>query len=348
MIVIIIAGGAGSRLWPLSTPQYPKHLLKLDGSERSLLQSTYDRATKVGDEVFVISDNSHVHHVVEQLPELNTDHIMSEPDRRGTANCIIGALAQLDSKVDPETPIAFVHADHYIRDLQGFEHSFELAGRVSSEQNKLTLVGVEPDTPSTVFGYIHKGEIVDESNFVFTIESFKEKPDHETALRYLKSGDYLWNCGYFVGSIRTFERTMQESAPDLFSDYEALRSVKHSAEKFADTYLGLSEKVIDIALIEKAKDLLVVPASFDWMDVGSYSDMHRAVESDESGNHLYGAVTAEELTNSFVQNYENKPLAVVGLDNIVVINTPSGILVARKDIAKTIGEISKRIEGDKS
>src|SRR5438445_10934314 len=156
MIVVIIAGGSGTRLWPLSTPDYPKHLLKINGSDASLLEATYQRARKLTENIYVVTDSSHVEHVREQLDELPAEAFIVEPARRGTANCIVAALAHISQKHDTQEPIAFIHADHYIRDTAGFTYSFRLAERVATREKRIVLVGVEPDKPATGFGYIEK------------------------------------------------------------------------------------------------------------------------------------------------------------------------------------------------
>jgi mannose-1-phosphate guanylyltransferase/mannose-6-phosphate isomerase len=340
MIIVIIAGGSGTRLWPLSTPDYPKHLLKINSDDRSLLQHTYDRAHNLTDKVYVVSDASHIKHVKEQLPELPTEAFIVEPARRGTANCIVAALAIISKNHDPDEPIASIHADHYIRDTDGFQHSFKVATEVSQANKKIVLVGVEPDYPATSFGYIEKGDVLNDDQFVHTVQSFTEKPALDVAKKYLASGRYLWNCGYFVGSINTFKDKMQTFAPDLFQNYQKLSAA--TPENFEQVYLDLTNEAIDYALIEKVQDLLVVPASFDWMDLGSFGDLHKATGGDEQGNHTYGRVELESATNSFVHNLVDTPLAVVGLDDVVVINTPSGTLVARKDMSQKVGEVSKR------
>ncbi len=341
MIVVIIAGGSGTRLWPLSTPDYPKHLLKINGDDRSLLQHTYDRARKLTDKIYVVSDSSHIEHVRKQLSELPEEAFIVEPARRGTANCIVAALAIIAKLHDPDEPIASIHADHYIRDIVGFMHSFKVATEVSTANKRIVLVGVEPDHPSTAFGYIEKDDLFDETNFVYGVGSFKEKPAHDVAQEYVASGKYLWNCGYFVGSVNTFKQKMEQYAPELFDNYEKLAAA--APADYEDVYLSLTSEAIDYALIEKVPDLLVVPASFDWMDLGSFGDLHKAIGGDEQGNHAQGKVEMEEVTNSYVNNQEDKPVAVIGLDNVVVINTPQGILVARKDLAQQVGVVSKRI-----
>ena len=342
MIVAIIAGGSGTRLWPLSTPEFPKHLLTVGGSDKSLLQSTYDRAKKIGTEVYVVSEISHIQAVKDQLPELSDDHFIVEPARRGTANCIIMALAHIAKNHDANEPIAFLHADHYIRDTAGFAHSFRTAERMAQEQGKIVLVGVEPDYPATGFGYIKKDGLVDETAFVHNVDSFKEKPDFETAQAYLKSGDYLWNCGYFVGSVATFKNKMETYAPDLLESYNKLSSA--ATDELQDTYLSLESDAIDYALIEKVQDLLVVPADFDWMDLGSFADIAKVAQSDSNGNFKAGDVEIEDVKNSYIENQDaTKPVAVIGLDNVVVVNTPDGILVTRKDLSQKVGDIAKRI-----
>jgi mannose-1-phosphate guanylyltransferase len=340
MIVVIIAGGSGTRLWPLSTPDYPKHLLTINGEQRSLLQKTYERAMLIASEIYVITEAGHAHLVKEQLPDLSEDKFIIEPARRGTASCIVAALVYLNSKIDSQEPVAFLAADHYIRDVQGFEHSFKIAGDVSRRDAKIVLVGIEPDYPATGFGYIQKDQIIHEDLFVYSVKDFKEKPDHDTARTYLHSGNYLWNCGYFVGSIDTFKQSMQKYAPKLADDYRGLLS---AGDNYDHVYLGFENTSIDYALIEHVEDLLVVPASFDWMDLGSFGDLHKAADSDLLGNHIHGEVYIDDVENSFIKNYGDRPVAVIGLDNIVVINTKDGVLVARKDLAQKVGDISKEI-----
>ncbi len=340
MIVVIIAGGSGTRLWPLSTPDYPKHLLKIGSGELSLLQQTYQRAKKLSDSIYIVSEVSHIQHVKEQLSDLPDANFIVEPGRRGTANCIIASLDYISKKHDQDEPIVILSSDHFIRDTNGFIDSFKAASVISVNEKKIVLVGAEPDYPAIGFGYIQKDGSIDSNKYVYKVHSFKEKPDFETAKTYLKSGNYLWNCGYFVGSVSTFIQEMKDNAPNLYANY--LRLTKASAQEYDQTYLEFENVTIDYGLIEKVKDLLVVHASFDWMDLGSFSDIYRAVDSDENGNHIQGRVETEEVENSYIQNNEDKPIAVIGLDNIVVVNTPSGILVARKDLSQKVGEVSKR------
>lgn len=346
MITVIIAGGSGTRLWPLSTSKYPKHLLKLT-SERTMLQQAFDRAKKLGETIYVVTEASHAEHVREQLSELHEDAFLIEPGRRGTAHCIVFALDAIARKHDKNKPVAFIHSDHHVRDTDGFARSFYVAGRTSTENNEITLIGIEPNFAATGFGYIERDGAIDEASGVYNVESFKEKPDYETARQYVESGKYLWNCGYFVGSVDTFLNEMERSAPELKASFDALSSAGEvGSEEYNQTYLALDNQVIDIALIEKAKSLAVVAASFDWMDVGSFKDLHDAVSRDEQNNYFHGeGINPIDVESVFIRNEEKKPIAVIGLDNIVVVNTPDGILVARKDVSHRTGEVAKKLQG---
>lgn len=343
MITIIIAGGSGTRLWPLSTPDYPKHLLSLTG-RRSLLRYTFERAKTLSDKICVLTDASHAKHVQNQLPELNKNCFIIELGRRGTANCIVAALSHVSQRFDSGEPIAFLAADHYVRDTAGFTLSFKVAGKAAKETNRIVLIGVEPTYPATGFGYIQKDGTFDEKSLMYNVDSFKEKPDYKTARQYVATGDYLWNCGYFVGTLEAFLASMKKHATKLYKNYEALNKTPNQAD-FNKVYLGFESESIDYALMEKVNNLLVVPAGFDWMDLGSFSDLHKAVESDEQGNHRKGKnIEIDDVENSFIQNYEDKAIAVVGLDNVVIVNTKNGLLIARKDNVQKIGEVSKRFQ----
>lgn len=348
MIIVIIAGGSGTRLWPLSTSEYPKHLLKLTG-ERSLLQSAYDRASNLGNQVYIVTEASHANHVRQQLPELADDRFLIEPGRRGTAHCILFALDYIARNHSHDEPVGFIHSDHHIRDIDGFVRSFNIAGRVSGERNEISLIGIEPNHAATGFGYIERGDILDTDGGVSIVESFKEKPDYETAQQYLESGRYVWNAGYFVGSVNTFLDEIKSSAPELEANYRKLSSIpSFGDESYNAAYLELDNQVIDVALIEKARGLSVVAASFDWVDVGSFKDLHDTVSQDAAGNHVSGAaVHALDVENTYIRNETDTPIAVIGLDNIVVVNTPDGILVARKDMSPRVGEIAKKIAAEK-
>lgn len=346
MITVIIAGGSGTRLWPLSTSHKPKQLLALT-TERTMVQQAYDRSQQLGDTVYVVTEASHASELRGQLPELSDRAFLIEPGRRGTAHCIVFALDYIARHHDKDEPVAFIHSDHNVRDVAGFRRSFKTAARISAERGEITLIGIEPTFPSTGFGYIKREEIIEEDTGVYHVESFKEKPNYDTAQSYVNSGEYLWNCGYFVGSVNTFLKEITRSSPELQVSYEKLATLKeHGDDVYNETYLSFNSQVIDIALIEKAQGLAVVSASFDWMDIGNFKDLHDVVAKDEENNYLHGEnIHAIEVENVYIRNEEaDKPVAVIGLDNVVVVNTPDGILVSRKDMSFRTGEVAKKIQ----
>lgn len=318
-----------------------------------MVQNTYMRASLMSEKVYVVPDISHAHHVKEQLPGMSEDRFIVEPGRRGTANCIVAALAHVAKRHDHDEPVVFLSADHHIRDTSGFVRSFQLAAETSRQNNGITLIGIEPNQPATGFGYIERDSEIESMPNVHRVKSFTEKPDFPTAKKYIASGNYLWNCGYFVGSVSTFLREMEESAPELKKNYEKLLAIEDvKSEEYKETYLSFKNEVIDVALIEKAKNLTVISANFDWLDLGSFNDLHTANESNEKGNHLRGEkIYAQEVENAYIRNEEDKPVIVIGLDNVAIVNTPSGILVARKDLSQKVGDIVKKMnalqEGNK-
>jgi mannose-1-phosphate guanylyltransferase/mannose-6-phosphate isomerase len=348
MIAVIIAGGKGSRLWPLSTNDYPKHLLKIHG-DKSLLQYTYDRAKTVADKIFVITENSHVNQVAEQLPELKLgETIVSEPGRRGTASCIVYALSHISKSIPDANnePIVFMHADHLIRDISGFTDSVRYAATVSEAEKSIVLLGVEPTYPATGFGYIERGanEAVDSKQPFYQVAAFKEKPDLALATQYLESGRYLWNMGFFVAPLEVFTESMRLYAPDLFTNYQTL--LQASEEVVNEAYLTFVDQPIDTALIERIETghLFVVAGTFDWMDVGSFGDLHASYAHDEDQNYIEGYAAVENVHDAYIVNKTEVPLAVIGLDNVVVVNTPNGILVANKSQAQKVKEVVQKLK----
>lgn len=346
MIILIVAGGSGTRLWPLSVSDYPKHLLVING-DRSLLQNTFERAKSITsvDKIYISTEKSHSDHVAEQLPELKSDQIIIEPARRDTMPCILNALQFISTRHSHDEPIASIHADHHIRDIAGFGQGLRVAAEVSSQHKRVTLMGVEPTHPDTKYGYIQKGTIFKGEDFVYEISNFKEKPEYDIANKYFESGEFLWNMGYFVAPYSVFEKEIIDSADTHWSkQLSRLKSAKTAAERDA-IYLDFQKEPIDIALMEKVPNLLVMPGAFDWMDVGSFDDVHKVSSQDESGNACFGSnVQLVESEQMYVRNEEDKPVAVIGLDNITVVNTKHGLLVMRTDRSQKVKEVVEKIK----
>jgi mannose-1-phosphate guanylyltransferase len=208
-------------------------------------------------------------------------------------------------------------------------------------------MGVKPTYPSTGFGYIQMGKKVGKSKGLFELNQFVEKPNKPTAQKYFKSGKYLWNTGYLTGTIKTFEREIKNHSPRLWNDYRKLKDV-HLAISRKRVYLDFISEPIDTALSEHVPDALVVSGDFDWADVGSFHDLHDVSQQDKTGNHIAGEnVELEDVSDSYVRNESNIPVAVIGVDKVAVIATENGILVTSKDKAQKVGDISKRLQQEK-
>jgi mannose-1-phosphate guanylyltransferase len=343
VIVVIIAGGSGTRLWPLSTQEYPKHLLNLT-NDKSLLQNTYERVKELSDTIFVVPEKSHVKHIYKQLPDISRKRVLDEPARRGTASCFVLALSEIKRQGHKNQPVFFLWADHLISDAKAFIKTAQDAAKIAHDQNKLVFMGVKPTYASTGFGYIKMGKKFKGGKDVNELKQFVEKPDKKTAQQYLKSGKYLWNTGYLIGTIDTFERELREHAPRLWNDYRELSSTFLPINR-RRLYMDFKSEPIDTALSEHVPDGLVVQGKFDWADVGSFHDLHDVSEQDKTGNHISGKkVELENVTDSYVRNEANVPVAVIGLDNVAVIATENGILVTNKEQAQKVGDISKRLQ----
>ena len=348
MIVLIVAGGSGTRLWPLSTPEYPKHLLTIVG-DKSLLQNTFERAKKLtsSNKIYISTEASHSDHVIEQLPELGHDQIIIEPARRDTMPCIMNALQFISTRHDVDEPIVSIHADHHIRDIKGFAQAIKQAGEVSAKHKRITLLGVEPTHADTKYGYIQKGKQFDNQYSIYEIVSFKEKPEHSIAQEYLESGEYLWNMGYFVAPFTVFNDKIRAYGENNWTEQLDRLNAASSATERDRIYLDFKKEAIDTALMEKVPDLLVMPGTFDWIDVGTFDDVHRVSLQDQDGNATKGNnIFVMDSSQTYVRNDSDLPIGVIGMDNVAIVNTKHGFLVMRMDQSSKVKDIVTRMQNE--
>jgi mannose-1-phosphate guanylyltransferase len=343
MIIVIIAGGSGTRLWPLSQADYPKHLLKLTG-EHSLLQNTYRRVCRLTDKIYVITEASHAEEVRKQLPELSQRQVIVEPARRGTASCFVLALATVYHQDKSDEPVVFLHADHHIVDEAGFALTVRVAAEASAQHQRITLIGIEPIYPATGFGYIEKKRLLEKTDGleVSEVARFKEKPDLKTAEQFVKSGDYLWNMGQFAAPPSTYLQAFTKNAPYLADAYDRIFNSIGRDSDVERAYLELMNIAIEYALLEHMSDLLAVGGKFDWSDVGSFFDLHKLVQ-DRDQNSLQGDIELIDCQDVMIHG-SDKPIVAIGLEGVVVVDSPNGLLVCAKDKAQLVGEAAKRLQ----
>lgn len=344
---IIMAGGTGSRLWPLSRQLNPKQFLKLCG-DTTLLQQTLSRLNGLETSTpAVICNEDHRFMVAEQLRQLTVKNasILLEPVGRNTAPAI--ALAALNATRNGQDPVLLVlAADHFIADQSAFQQAVKEAEELAL-QDKLVTFGIVPTQPETGYGYIQRGSALPEQGY--QVARFVEKPDSATAQGYLDSGDYYWNSGMFMFKASVYLQALQEFRPDILDAckhaFEAgsqdLDFVRVDAAAFADC----PDDSIDYAVMEKTRDAAVIPLDAGWSDIGSWSALWEIGTKDEQGNVCKGDVLNIGSSNSLVYA-ESKLVATVGVNNLVVVETKDAVLVAHKDRVQDVKKVVEAIKND--
>ncbi|HFD6683407.1 TPA: mannose-1-phosphate guanylyltransferase/mannose-6-phosphate isomerase [Providencia alcalifaciens] len=345
LLPVIMAGGSGSRLWPLSRSLYPKQFISLT-SKKTMLQETIARLKNVEHQPpLLICNEEHRFIVAEQLRQENFKHsgIILEPVGRNTGPAI--ALAAIKAMQNGDDPLLLVlAADHVIQDHASFTKSIEKA-ITSAEQGALITFGIVPTAPETGYGYIKKGNLVNES--AFQVERFVEKPDLNTAEQYITSNEYLWNSGMFLFKASCYVNELKKHAPEILSSCEL--ALKNSLSDLDFTRINAAifeacpEDSIDYAVMEKADNVLVVPMDAGWSDVGSFSSLWEVSPKDRQSNVIIGDVLTENTRNSYVYS-QSKLVSTVGVDNLVIIETKDAVLVANKDNVQDVKSIVNQLK----
>jgi mannose-1-phosphate guanylyltransferase/mannose-6-phosphate isomerase len=357
IIPVVLSGGAGTRLWPLSREQFPKQLLPLTGGGETMLQATVARTAGlpgVGAPV-VVCNEAHRFMVAEQLRQAGVEgtRIVLEPIGRNTAPAIalaahaaLGAAAASVDAADSDPLLLVLPADHVVRDVAAFQAAVR-AALPAAAAGRLVTFGVVPDAPETGYGYIRRAAVADGSGGVYPIDRFVEKPDLATAQGFLASGEYYWNSGMFLFGARRYLRELETQAPDIAAAVTAAFGAAKGDLDFlridAEAFAACRSDSIDYAVMEKTREAVVVPLAAGWSDVGSWSSLHAAVESDVDGNVLRGDVIAEDTRDSFVFS-ESRLVATVGLDSHVVVETKDAVLVAPRDRVQDVKALVARIK----
>jgi mannose-1-phosphate guanylyltransferase len=347
---VIIAGGKGERFWPQSRERRPKHLLPIVGGKPMLAQ-TLDRIRPVvpRKNTFVITSATQEKAVREVCPGLPRANIVAEPVGRDTAPAVALAAALVSAR-DPRGVFAVLPADHVIHDTAAYRRDLRAAFAAAASAPVLVTIGIRPDKPETGFGYIQRGEAWKEFGGcpVSRVKRFVEKPNLETARTYLASGDYAWNAGMFVWSAPVVADALAKHAPELSAGMKPVRAAlarrKPLAPVLKKIYPKLARISVDYALLEKSDNVVVVPATFDWDDVGIWPSVSRHCQRDANGNALRGPAIVESGRGNIVFSEAGHLTAVLGADDLIVVHTRDATLVAPKNRSQEIKRLLKRIE----
>jgi mannose-1-phosphate guanylyltransferase len=340
---IIMAGGSGTRFWPLSRKALPKQFLSLFGGT-SLLRQTYERIRPLfpDERIFVITNSRYINLVQAQLPELEAENIIGEVAAKNTAPCVAMA-ASLIKELDSDAVMAVLPSDHSIVDDDSFREILQLSMNQASATGALFTIGIQPDRPETGYGYIQYDKSSSVSAPVFPVKTFAEKPDLETAKSFLKSGDFLWNSGMFVWRADAIMREFDAHLPtvsNLCSDMVSSLDSVDRQEAIDSFYQSVVSISIDYGIMEKAGDVRVVPADIGWSDVGSWHAAWQLANKDENGNSINGSLVEMVGTkNSYVRNTGDKLIALVGMDDVIVVDTDDAILIMPREKSQEIRDL---------
>ncbi|WP_207511305.1 mannose-1-phosphate guanylyltransferase [Longitalea luteola] len=352
--VAIMAGGIGSRFWPMSRTNYPKQFLDILNTGKTLIQATYDRfaAFIPAENIYVVTSNEYINIVKKQLPQLPLQNILGEPSRKNTAPCIAYISYKLH-ELDPQASMIIAPSDHLILDPVAFNKvCLEALGFVG-EHNALVTLGIKPTYPNTGYGYIQYEQQAVSDN-VYKVKTFTEKPNLELAKTFIASGEFLWNAGIFVWQVKNILAAFEKHLPEMYDVFEAERTHFNTTEEIAAlqrVYPLCTNISIDFGIMEKADNVYVIPSSFGWSDLGSWNSAWENLEKDDRSNAYGGGnVIVFDTQGCMIQTPENKLVLLQGMEDFIVVDTNDVLLICKREkeqeIKEYVAEV-KRNKGDK-
>ncbi|HYF01873.1 MAG TPA: sugar phosphate nucleotidyltransferase [Patescibacteria group bacterium] len=346
-VAVIMAGGAGARLWPRSTEKRPKQFIHLIG-EGTMIQNTVMRLFPLfaPEDIYIVTLSSLVDVLRSQLPVLPSENIIGEPFGRNTAPCIALASIYIEEKYKEDVVIVALPSDHLIYNVREFHHSLEVAQKVASELDGIVTIGVAPTRPETAFGYIQvregNGTLVKMYNReVLYAVNFAEKPDIDTAQRFADAGDFYWNSGMFIARISTLWSSFDAYLPDHAPLFHLIKKYFHKPTypKMLDSmYKQMRPLSFDYGIMEKATNVFVVLSSFGWSDVGSWDELYRLSMKDAKNNAIEGDVIAMDSTNCFVSS-NGKMIGLIGVEDLIVVDSDNGLVICKRGDSQKIRDL---------
>jgi mannose-1-phosphate guanylyltransferase len=349
---LIMAGGVGSRFWPVSRTQYPKQFIDFFGLGKTLIQSTYERFLNLclPENIFIVTNEIYVDLIKSQLPNISDNQILAEPIMRNTAPCIAYGSMKI-SQLNPEATIVVAPSDHTIGNQPAFIAAIEQAMEASSQSDCLITLGIKPNRPDTGYGYIqYADELLASNNEIHKVKTFTEKPNLELAKSFLQSGDFLWNAGIFIWSAKAINKAFQKHLPDM---HEIFVGGKHAYNTdnermfIGNAYQLCTNISIDFGIMEKADNVYVLPSEFGWSDLGTWASIYEMAEKDYVGNAVIPSeqVMMYDSSNCMVNVPKEKLVILQGLHDYIVVESNNTLLICPREEEQNVKNIVADVKG---
>lgn len=341
-----MAGGVGSRFWPVSTTEFPKQFHDMLGSGETLIQKTFSRLSKLipTENILILTNEKYNDLVLKQLPLVKPEQVLLEPAMRNTAPCILYASLKIQKR-NPDAVMVVAPSDHWIEDESAFVSNLQQCFEYCQQNNALMTLGIQPTFPNTGFGYIEFDK--SDSNPIKKVNQFREKPNYETAKSFLESGNFLWNGGIFIWSVKSITdafATFQPQMNELFLDGFETYNTSDEKEFINQKYANAENISIDYAILEKAQNVFVLPATFDWNDLGTWGSLHEKLDKDNQNNAVINATLISENASNNIIRTENKKLVIIdGLNDYIVVQQGDVLLIYPKEKEQDIKKIVSKI-----
>jgi mannose-1-phosphate guanylyltransferase len=351
---VIMAGGIGTRFWPMSKTNRPKQFIDVLGVGKTLIQLTFDRLNKIcpAENIFVVTNEIYKDVVLEQLPQLTENQVLLEPARRNTAPCVAYVNYKI-KEINPDAVVVVAPSDHIILNEEEFVKDINIALKAASENDWLLTLGIKPSRPDTGYGYIQfEDEIVyPDEHLLKKVKTFTEKPNLELAKTFLASGDFLWNSGIFIWSLKSIMKAFEtylDEVDGLFKEGIGRYNTDKEADFIAKTYAVCTNISIDYGIMEKAKNVYVLSVDFGWSDLGTWGSLYATREKDSNGNAVVGNnVILYDTKNCIVNMPEDKLVVLQGLEDFIVVEQDNTLLICRKEDEQQIRQIVNDVKIEK-
>ncbi|MFN3969268.1 mannose-1-phosphate guanylyltransferase [Flavobacterium sp.] len=342
---ILMAGGVGSRFWPVSTTDFPKQFHDMLGSGETLIQKTFSRLSKLVpmENILILTNERYNSLVLEQLPMVKQEQVLLEPAMRNTAPCILYASLKIQ-KLNPDAVMVVAPSDHWIEDEEEFAKNLQQCFDFCQKENALMTLGIQPTFPNTGFGYIEFDE--NDSNPIKKVKQFREKPDYETARTFLEAGNFLWNGGIFIWSVKSISSAFEKFQPQmnaLFQKGSDSYNTSNEKQFVIENYSKAENISIDYAVMEKANNVYVLLATFDWNDLGTWGSLHEKLDKDDQNNAVVNAtVILENASNNIIRSDAKKLIVIDGLDDYIIVDNENVLMIYPKSKEQDIKKITAK------